>query len=99
MDRLEVVQPLAVNDMDAVPPDGDFIEVRAAPGEGGTISRTVSRVTPGRFVEVHGVTIVELRMMKKFSAVASDTYPWMSSIKASSAPYWFASTRAMMLFR
>src|SRR5438876_12020159 len=33
MDRLEVVQPLAVNDMDAVPPDGDFIEVRAAPGE------------------------------------------------------------------
>ena len=65
----------------------------------GTISRTVSRVTPGRFVEVHGVTIVELRMMKKFSAVASDTYPWMSSIKASSAPYWFASTRAMMLFR
>ncbi len=56
-------------------------------------------MTPGRFVEVQGVTIVELRTMKKFSAVASDTYPWMSSINASSAPYWFASTRAMMLFR
>src|SRR5437667_30645 len=33
MDGLEVVQPLAVDDMDAAPPDGDLIQVRAAPGE------------------------------------------------------------------
>src|SRR5207302_576074 len=39
----------------------------------GASSRTVSRVTPGRFVEVKGVTIVWLRTMKTFSALASET--------------------------
>src|SRR5256712_13951141 len=31
VDRLEVVQALAVDDVDAVPPHGDLVQVRAAP--------------------------------------------------------------------
>src|SRR5438445_2155709 len=31
VDRLEVVQPFAVDDVHAVPPDGDLVQVRAAP--------------------------------------------------------------------
>src|SRR2546427_12656261 len=41
--------------------------------EAGSELGTVSRVTPGRFVDVNGVTIVWFRTMKTFSALASET--------------------------
>ena len=62
-------------------------------------SSTVSRVIPLRLVAVGGASTVSPLTMKKLSTVASATYPFTSSISASSALRSFASIRASTLFR